>query len=51
MSYLFCNKTFSIYLKKDNNSDNNEFDEIRSLFFDGYSNKGKMHIINDEKNN
>ncbi len=49
LAYLFHNKTFSIYLKKDNNSDSNEIDGIRQLFFDGYSNKGEMDIVNDEK--
>ena len=49
LAYLFYNKMFSIYLKKDNNSDRNEVDGIRRLFFDGYSNKGEMDIINDEK--
>ena len=49
LAYLFYNKTFSIYLRKDNNSDSNEVDGIRQLFFDGYNNKGEMDIINDEK--
>ena len=49
LAYLFYNKSFSIYLRKDNNSDNNDVDGIRRLYFDGYNNKGEMDIINDEK--